>query len=504
MRWFVEISTSESAEAQERLVVEAAQWQPAILAARASRGESGGLTGFAIEILDDGFRAVDPRTRVRYLVRRAPDDTPLTGTSAPSSDTGSSPSQLPQAAGTPEPQAAPSEQAATGDSTAAALLYERKEPATAETRLTYREAAWALEAEASIDVAKSFLLARFDEIVRELSGVRPGRLVNLAVFDHSFTGKPLRPPVATLTWKDWQGPAPDIRSTPAPIAPEPTPTPELGPEPTATAAPPSEPPPASTPASELTPTATPEPAPTHALPPTPEPEPKPEPEPTPTPAPPSAPAPEPASALPTPAEPTPTPEPEPLPTPPEEPQPAPENLPKPRLAGDELLTELFETMHDLHWLDDAIEGANFVLSLALDKLPSAIGMVQFYDLPKRQLVVVRAAGPEAAQALLHRTADTDPLVARAMRGPVVLADASQDPRVQAGRFAAFGLPIASLVSAPIEQDSRFFGLIELANPEDGQGFTEADGNAIAYMGQQLAQLIIDRGIVLDPARIRGA
>ena len=32
-----------------------------------------------------------------------------------------------------------------------------------------------------------------------------GKLVNLAVFDMTFQGKPPVPPLATLTWKDWRG-----------------------------------------------------------------------------------------------------------------------------------------------------------------------------------------------------------------------------------------------------------------------------------------------------------
>lgn len=163
-------------------------------------------------------------------------------------------------------------------------------------------------------------------------------------------------------------------------------------------------------------------------------------------------------------------------------------------------------MHDLHWLDDSIEGANFVLSLALEKIPCAIGMVHLYDFQRRRLVTVRAAGPEASGLLLHATSEKDALVAEAMRSlrPVVLTDASGDPRIQASRFTHFGLPLTSVVSAPIQHEGRFLGLIELANPNDGAPFTEADANAIGYMGQQLAEFVAERGVVFDPRRVRGA
>src|SRR3954462_10739605 len=77
MRWFVEVASSSQKEAPEQWVVEATQWQPALQAARSLRGEAAEVSGFSIELLEGGFRAVDPTTFVRYVVRRAPDETPV-------------------------------------------------------------------------------------------------------------------------------------------------------------------------------------------------------------------------------------------------------------------------------------------------------------------------------------------------------------------------------------------------------------------------------------------
>ena len=38
-------------------------------------------------------------------------------------------------------------------------------------------------------------------------------------------------------------------------------------------------------------------------------------------------------------------------------------------------------MHDLHFLPDALAGADFVLSLMLDKLPSAVAVPVLLDHP---------------------------------------------------------------------------------------------------------------------------
>src|SRR3954466_13526456 len=80
MRWFVEISPlgTKSGETTT-LCVEAPQWSPALQKARSIRGDNGALSNFSIELLDDGgYRAIDPMTRTRYVVRRAPDDAALT------------------------------------------------------------------------------------------------------------------------------------------------------------------------------------------------------------------------------------------------------------------------------------------------------------------------------------------------------------------------------------------------------------------------------------------
>src|SRR5262249_36680015 len=78
MRWFVEISSlGQKSGPTTTLCVEATQWQPALQKARALRGDEGALGNFSIELLDDGFRAIDPTSRLRYIVKRAPDDAAL-------------------------------------------------------------------------------------------------------------------------------------------------------------------------------------------------------------------------------------------------------------------------------------------------------------------------------------------------------------------------------------------------------------------------------------------
>src|SRR5688572_26445807 len=77
MRWFIEVSTVGSGDTDTEYCVEAKQWQAALQQARKLRGEAGPLSAFSIELLDSGYRAVDKKQNLKYVVKKAPNDAPL-------------------------------------------------------------------------------------------------------------------------------------------------------------------------------------------------------------------------------------------------------------------------------------------------------------------------------------------------------------------------------------------------------------------------------------------
>ena len=91
MRWFVEVSRVGEGSSSERYCIEAKAWQTALQEARKLRGDSGPLSKFSIELLDDGYRAVNPVQKVRYVVNQAPADAALSAPVAASN--GSTPAQ---------------------------------------------------------------------------------------------------------------------------------------------------------------------------------------------------------------------------------------------------------------------------------------------------------------------------------------------------------------------------------------------------------------------------
>src|SRR5580693_3349894 len=83
MRFFVEVTPIGKNDTQ-KYCVDADSWQKALQHARSIRKEDGSISGFSIELADDGYRAVDPTARLRYMVKKAPADAQLSeGASQP-------------------------------------------------------------------------------------------------------------------------------------------------------------------------------------------------------------------------------------------------------------------------------------------------------------------------------------------------------------------------------------------------------------------------------------
>lgn len=660
MRFFVEVTPIGQSETQ-RYCVEAASWQVALQNTRTLRNDAGPISGFSIELTDEGCRAVDPMARLRFMVKQAPDSAPLTGDRLSDAPTKIQESPLfkeqvaaalaasAAAAGAQPPSAAavsaalgsapapsekaekPSEKVATskkvpsrtiayGSSGAivtrepadrlkelasitvqeepanvippapitkptlssdgeARVLFHREQDPTAASPLTYREDVLAVAPGTTEEAAAKILRKHLEFVQNAIIGARPGKYVNLAIFDQVFEGKPPVLPLVILSWKDWQveplqsfprrakapaGPTqasshmapaaaqaiaaavPAFPPRPSPLAAVPLVTKAVVPDPqpaapnVAASAPPpalaalgealakanSAPPPAMQtaepaapppgiaalaaafappqqpnappvammPISAFVPVA--QPAPVFAVP---------------------APAPQVAAPIVMPPRSvvvTETPPPVAAETPPPKGSsesarlrlsrpPSSPNLA--RVRGDELIAILFEEMHDLHFLNDAIEGGAFCLGLALEKLPSRAGIVHLYDINKREFVIVTAIGKGTEHLLARRHGEADPLLAAAMRkrNSVVMNNADSNDEAFVERYELIGGAKCIIIS-PVMKGGRFLGAIELINPLDGAPFTEDDGNALAYMSEQYAEFVSVRGVLIDPERIAAA
>jgi GAF domain-containing protein len=170
-----------------------------------------------------------------------------------------------------------------------------------------------------------------------------------------------------------------------------------------------------------------------------------------------------------------------------------------RRAGEDLIGELFETMHDLHFMSGVADGAEFVLAAVDSIVPCEGVLIHVFDINSQQFVVVRAKGPGTMQVVLHRTPDSEPFIDAVMRRPgsVAIHDVQKDARVLGPRWDALGVQPARALCGPVRQGGRYLGLIEVVNPLGDAPFHQTEQNAIDYVCQQFAEFLTNRPIVLD-------
>ena len=132
-------------------------------------------------------------------------------------------------------------------------------------------------------------------------------------------------------------------------------------------------------------------------------------------------------------------------------------------------------------------------------------VVHVFDLSKHEFVVVRAHGPNPRAALLHRTADGEPLVHGVMsrRGALVLDGAPTNLPPASGSLTKLGIEPRAVMCGAARLGGRYLGLIELANPAGGQPFHEGEANALDYVCEQFAEFVASKPIVLDADLVVG-
>ena len=170
-----------------------------------------------------------------------------------------------------------------------------------------------------------------------------------------------------------------------------------------------------------------------------------------------------------------------------------------RVSGDELIGALFEAMHDLHFLRDAIEGAEFCLQLANEAIPSRASFAHFYDMEKREYVLVRTRGRDTKDLVGKRHLEGEPLLAAAVKARRAMVRGADD--AMSSRYTAVG-GAKSLVVAPVFVAGRALAVLEIVNALDGAPFTQDEANAMNYIAEQFAEFLSSRGVVLDQARIQ--
>ena len=170
-----------------------------------------------------------------------------------------------------------------------------------------------------------------------------------------------------------------------------------------------------------------------------------------------------------------------------------------RRAGEDLIGELFEIMHELNFAHDVAEGSEFVLSVLNELLPCEGVLIHVFDINTGHFVVVRAKGPNANTVLLQRMSDQDPLVRSVMRSThaTSVKNAAEDARFNGPRWQALGVGPRAALCGGVQLGGRYLGLIEVANPYGDVPFHQSELNALDYICEQFAAFLSKKPIVLS-------
>jgi GAF domain len=175
------------------------------------------------------------------------------------------------------------------------------------------------------------------------------------------------------------------------------------------------------------------------------------------------------------------------------------------LPPEELVVELFERFHELHFLPALADGLRFAAEEISRFTASGVVFVHVFDLDKNQFVLVSARGKNAGSLELTRTSGKDPLFVGVLRRAEIATfpNFRAEPRFDAERFAEAGVHRGPALVGPILEAGRYLGVIEVAAPDSGR-YTNTEIHALDYMTTQLAKYLSSRPIVLDADVLRAA
>jgi len=184
---------------------------------------------------------------------------------------------------------------------------------------------------------------------------------------------------------------------------------------------------------------------------------------------------------------------------------APPPGPTRRRAGEDLIGELFEAMHDLHFAPDMVTGVDFVLGIINRTLPSEGILIHVFDINTRQFVVVRALGKSPQAVILHRTPDKERLFRHAMRTTraTCIRSTAEHESFGDGRWALLGVKPETAIIGSVQLHGRYLGAIELANPPGGEPYSEHEAHALDYICEQFAEFLSQRPIVVEADVVLG-
>jgi hypothetical protein len=166
------------------------------------------------------------------------------------------------------------------------------------------------------------------------------------------------------------------------------------------------------------------------------------------------------------------------------------DLLKGRQASEEMLMDCFLRVVDLDAMKSVEDAMNFILELALEKIPCESGSVLRADGGRGDLTFLTARGPKANEVMKAKLvipAGTGIAGFCASEGvSLALSDVKKDERFYSAISEKVKYDTKSMLCAPMMTAGRSFGCVQLINRRDAPQFNEAEVGVLAYLSHQAA------------------
>jgi hypothetical protein len=160
------------------------------------------------------------------------------------------------------------------------------------------------------------------------------------------------------------------------------------------------------------------------------------------------------------------------------------------VSAEEMLADVFLRVVELDRLQSVEEAMEFILDLALEKVPCESGSVFRADGTTGDLSFMAARGPKARELLesnITIPAGTGIAGFCAVEGvSVAVNDVEKDPRHYSAISAQVKYSPKSMLCAPMMTHGRSFGCVQLINRRESPQFQEYEVGVLAYLAHQAA------------------
>lgn len=164
-------------------------------------------------------------------------------------------------------------------------------------------------------------------------------------------------------------------------------------------------------------------------------------------------------------------------------------------ADVEFFADAFDSLSELFTINNPQRAKEFILELALRKIPSDAGSVILNDVGKKELTFVVARGPKADKVMGKSLPYGKGIAGYAIAKGVSLAvpDVSHDPRWDPTISEAVSYQTKSILCTPIVYQERCFGALQLLNRTAGGNYTHRELALLNYLAEQLARWLDENG-----------